>query len=119
MQVDVFVNNLKVSVLSSDQLRAGVRLDELLANHPYLGWASITVYGEGVGPIEWLEPVTNFASLVPYVFLDQGAGALALVDPSDHAQRDPRADDIDEIRGTLYHADSGVYVENGTLKAVP
>jgi len=101
MQVDVFVDNLKVTALSLEQLRAGVRLDEVLANHPYLGWAAITAYGDSVGPIEWLEPVTNYAGLVPYVFFDQGVGALALVDPSNNAQRDPRADGIDEIRITL------------------
>jgi len=101
MQVDVFVDNLKVTALSLDQLRTGVRLDELLANHPYLGWASITAYGDGVGPVEWLEPVTSYAGLVPYVFFDQGSGALALVDPSNAAQRDPRVDGIDEIRITL------------------
>lgn len=99
-QVDVFVDNLKVTTLSVEQLRAGVRLDELLANHPYLGWASVTSYGDSVGPIEWIEPVTNYAGLVPYAFFDAGA-TLALVDPSHTDQRETRADGIDEIRVTL------------------
>lgn len=101
--IDVMVNGQKLAVLSAGQLRAGVRLDELLANHPYVTWSSLSAYGPGRGPFEWLEPVSSFAGKVPLVFLDGDRGALALVDPSHVDQRDvpERFDGIDEIHVTI------------------
>jgi hypothetical protein len=100
-EIDVIVNGDKLAILSQHQLRAGVRIDELLANHPYVSWTSITAYGPGGGPFEWLEPVTNYAGSVPLAFLDGDRGALALIDPARPDARETRFDGIDEIRITV------------------
>jgi hypothetical protein len=104
--IDVMVNGQKLAVLSASQLGAGVRLDELLANHPYVTWSSVSAYGPGAGPFEWLEPVTAFAGKVPVAFRDGDRGALALVDPATLDRRDvpERFDGIDEIHVTISKA---------------
>ena len=101
--IDVMVNGQKLAVLTASQLRAGVRLDELLANHPYVTWSALSAYGPGKGPFEWLDPVTSFAGKVPVAFLDGDRGALALVDLSHPDRRDvaERFDNIDEIHVTI------------------
>lgn len=101
--IDVIVNGDKLAVLPASQLRAGVRLDELLANHPYVTWSALSAYGTGKGPFEWLDPVTSFAGKVPVAFWNGDAGAVALVDPEHTDRRDvaERFDDIDEIHVTI------------------
>ena len=101
--IDVMVNGDKLAVLSRTQLRAGVRLDELLPNHPYITWSSVSAYGPGGGPFEWLDPATSFAGKVPLVFADGDRGSLALVDPSHADQRGvpERFDGVDEIHVTI------------------
>jgi len=101
--IDVMVNGQKLAVLSRSQLRAGVRLDELLPNHPYITWSAVSAYGPGGGPFEWLDPATSFAGKVPLVFADGDRGALALVDPSHAGERGvpERFDGIDEIHVTI------------------
>ncbi|MBA3463632.1 MAG: hypothetical protein H0T46_26985 [Deltaproteobacteria bacterium] len=100
-QIDVIVNGDKLAILSQHQLRAGVRIDELLPNHPYVAWKSITAYGPGGGPFEWLDPVVNHAGTVPLAFLDGERGVLALIDPARPELRETRFDGIDEIRITI------------------
>src|SRR5204862_7291960 len=90
-------------VRSTTQLRPGVRLDELLPNYPCVTWSVLAAYGPKGGPFEWLEPVTSFAGKVPVAFVDDGRGALALLDPSRLDQRavTERFDGIDEIHVTI------------------
>jgi len=101
--IDVMVNGDKLAVLSRTQLRAGVRLDELLTSYPYITWTSVSAYGPGRGPFEWLDPATSFAGKVPLAFADGERGVLALVDPSYADQRSvpERFDGVDEIHVTI------------------
>lgn len=103
-EIDVIVNGDKLAILTPRELRDGVRLDELLANQPYVQWKAIAAYGPGVGPIEWTDPVMTHAGKAPVAFLDGDRGALALVEPGhppDRAGVADRADGIDEIRITI------------------
>ena len=103
--IDVIVNGQKLAVLSTNQLRTpgGVRLDELLPNHPYVTWSALSAYGPSGGPFEWLDPVTSFAGKVPVAFLADNRGAVALLDPSHLDERavPERFDGIDEIHVTI------------------
>jgi hypothetical protein len=102
-QIDIIVNGDKLAILSREQLRAGIRIDQVLATYPYPAWSSITAYGPGAGPFEWLDPAASHAGKVPIAFLDGDRGALALVDPMEPGDRDgdARFDGIDEIRITI------------------
>jgi len=98
-EIDVIVDHQKYTTLTPERLRAGVRLDELVTTHPYATWSSIQVDGGG-RVVEWREPATHYAGRVPYAFLDEDRGALAMVpaDTLDRTGGDPRSDGVEVVR---------------------
>jgi len=100
-EVDVFVNHDRVTTLSPTEVAAGAELDRVVFSYPLRDWASITVYRDGSDTVEWLDPETNFAGLVPFVYLDGDRPAAAFLerhDLSTHANAVVKATAITAVR---------------------
>lgn len=98
-QLDVIVAHERFATVSEVELRAGTRLDTLVANHPLGAWTSISLYGKGVGPVTVLHPSTNYPGMVPRVVLELGDTIPTFeLAPLDGGPPALRQDGIDEVR---------------------